>query len=325
MSLAGWLGKNDRDSPFVDTIKNVLLVRQSERLGNLVLLGLAINALKTQLPQMHIACLVPQKYRLIADINRSIDEVIALDKKRFLRAPWQLFGFIRTLKNMNFDIAIDCSDDISKSATAQFYTLIAGARRTAGHGDPNSDIYNVNVGRSESCHSIEMYLHLFENVFNSNIIFDADRLARNDLNPADPVIINIGGRGKKRWALDNFIALAKLLSKKGLTIRFMIGPEEAKIRVRLAQLAGNADITSPTSLKQLVACLEGASGFISSDAGPMHLAWSLGLPTLAIFLTSSPQKYRPLGRHSAYIDGRTAPVSVNQLAAAFIDLRGRCL
>ena len=325
MSLAGWLGRNDHGAPVIETIRNVLLVRQAERLGNLVLLGLAIDALKERLPDIHLTCLVPQKYRLITDMNQSINEVIALDKKLFLRAPWRLPGFIKSLKAMNFDVAIDCSDDISRSATSQFYTMTSGARQTAGYAAVNSRVYDLNITGGNGRHSIEAYLQLFASVFNTDFNFDADRLARNNLNPAAPVIINIGGRGKKRWPLDNFIKLAELLNQQGVNSKFMIGPEELNVRRRLVEAAGHDNIIAPNSLEQLFSAMDNASGFISSDAGPMHLAWSLGLPTLAIFLTSSPEKYRPLGKHTTCIDGRAAPVAADQVAAEFTELRGRCL
>jgi ADP-heptose:LPS heptosyltransferase len=41
--------------------------------------------------------------------------------------------------------------------------------------------------------------------------------------------------------------------------------------------------------------------FISSDTGPMHLAWSLKVPVIAIFIDSELDKFQPLSPGSKSI------------------------
>lgn len=58
-------------------------------------------------------------------------------------------------------------------------------------------------------------------------------------------------------------------------------------RTDLAGPAGVVDLSGRTSLLDLVALLRAARAFVGNDSGVMHLAATLGLPTLGLFGSSS--------------------------------------
>ena len=50
-----------------------------------------------------------------------------------------------------------------------------------------------------------------------------------------------------------------------------------------------------TNIGELIALLSLCDGFIGNDSGCMHLAGALGIPTVAIFGSTSPRRTGPLG------------------------------
>ncbi len=61
------------------------------------------------------------------------------------------------------------------------------------------------------------------------------------------------------------------------------------------------DWTGRTSLKQLLGIIQGATGVISSDSGPLHLAVALGRPTVGVFGPSHPELTGPWASNSCAI------------------------
>jgi ADP-heptose:LPS heptosyltransferase len=63
--------------------------------------------------------------------------------------------------------------------------------------------------------------------------------------------------------------------------------------------------------------------FISSDTGPMHLAWSLQVPVIAIFIDSEIDKFRPLslGSEAVVADRDLSPRKIFEMAASILNTR----
>jgi ADP-heptose:LPS heptosyltransferase len=67
-------------------------------------------------------------------------------------------------------------------------------------------------------------------------------------------------------------------------------------RYRAAFADTGAELWRPTDVAELRDRLEReASGYVGNDSGPTHLAAALGIPTLALFLTTDPRIWRPAG------------------------------
>lgn len=66
--------------------------------------------------------------------------------------------------------------------------------------------------------------------------------------------------------------------------------------------AGVENLTGRTTLPELMGVLQCASGVISSDSGPMHLAVALGRPTVALFgVSSNPELTGPWAENSCAV------------------------
>ena len=104
-------------------------------------------------------------------------------------------------------------------------------------------------------------------------------------------------RPEKRWPLRRFAHLARLLCARG-TIPVLIGAAaEASVLDEIMRLApGTINLGSRTSLGQIAALARRATCAAGNDTGPIHIAATVGCPTVALFgAGSDPIQYGPRG------------------------------
>lgn len=104
----------------------------------------------------------------------------------------------------------------------------------------------------------------------------------------------------KQWAPDKFKRLVKELhAEYDATIVVLWGPNERELA---EYVAGNsAIIAPPTSVRQSIELIRRFNLFIGGDTGPMHLAWALGVPCLALFGPTDPRRNGPYGAGHAVV------------------------
>lgn len=111
------------------------------------------------------------------------------------------------------------------------------------------------------------------------------RLPRRDGAPPLPspyAIINFGANEPgRRWPFENFLAVARHLKTRGLTVAFVGGPAEIAFKNRLAG-EGFVDLIGSTTLERLLDLFSHAALAVSNETGPAHLAIGLGAPTITI-------------------------------------------
>ncbi|MEE9553297.1 MAG: glycosyltransferase family 9 protein [candidate division Zixibacteria bacterium] len=275
-------------------------------MGNIILLNSAINAIKN-LPSVTIDLMLPAAFEpLMRDIR--VDNIISIEKRAYITRPWKLISLLRSLRKTGYDLAIDCSDVNSLSLTGAVYTLLSGSKRTAGWRMDANRVFDIEVPRYDNTiHAGEMYLRLISGVFNQRL--DGEPYFPDTpaalVNTIPIVGINCGGRGPKKWDLENFLQIGNMLSVKGIKTEFILGPDEEESRSflekHLPKRGALIPLTQIADLKDLF-CRYAA--FVSSDTGPMHLAWSLRIPTVAIFIDSEIEKFKPLSSGSVALDAR---------------------
>jgi ADP-heptose:LPS heptosyltransferase len=96
------------------------------------------------------------------------------------------------------------------------------------------------------------------------------------------------GRPTKRWPLQNFIQLARVLEGAGLTPVVVGGGQEIAMAEAIVRAAPTAlALTGRTKLVELAALGAEAAVLIGNDTGPTHLAAFAGAPTVVLFSADS--------------------------------------
>lgn len=103
----------------------------------------------------------------------------------------------------------------------------------------------------------------------------------------------------KRWPLGRFVELSNELRRRHPSARQVVvaGPSELWIAVRLYERTGKIHpVVGPDlDLAELAAVLSRLDLLVTNDSGPMHLAAALGVPCVALFGPTDPDRTRPLG------------------------------
>lgn len=118
-------------------------------------------------------------------------------------------------------------------------------------------------------------------------------------NRTGPIVIHVGaGSAEKRWPLPMWRSVMHLLPTAfpQHAVRLIAGEVEAERftqpeRDMFATIGG----TYLNHLDELAAILESAHAFIGVDSGPTHVAAAMGVPTLALFGPTDPERWGPIG------------------------------
>lgn len=118
--------------------------------------------------------------------------------------------------------------------------------------------------------------------------------------PSPVIALHPGSGGlHKCWPADRYLTLAQRLLDGGAAVVICLGPAEAATADRWqAFAAGRSAIALALNLDLavLAGILQHCSCFVGNDAGVTHLAAALGVPTVAIFGPTDPQRWQPVGR-----------------------------
>ena len=110
------------------------------------------------------------------------------------------------------------------------------------------------------------------------------------------VVINLGAAWpNKRWPPDKFGGLAASIRKRhGRKSIVLAGPGEDDLARRVASASeGAAEASPPTSIPDLCAIVRDAMLMVSGDTGPMQIAVAVGVPIVALFGPTLPERNGP--------------------------------
>jgi ADP-heptose:LPS heptosyltransferase len=139
--------------------------------------------------------------------------------------------------------------------------------------------------------------------------------------PTRFVLLVPGGaphRPEKRWPLENYAALARLVAARGATPVVIGGKDEAALGAAIMAACPTAvDLTNQTSFFDIVGLGAGALAAIGNDTGPMHLIVAAGSPATVLYSSASdPALTQPRGARVTILRRTNlATLTVDEVAA----------
>jgi len=154
--------------------------------------------------------------------------------------------------------------------------------------------YQIKKRKYNDCHQVEKYNRFINHCLNTN--FSAGKLSINrdlvlNVNKSKLIVgINPGSTygNAKRWYPEEFAKVATELSGKYEIVIFG-GPNEKNIAADIEKfliekgVSNYQNLAGRTSISDLINHISNLDLFITGDSGPMHLAASFQVPTVAIF------------------------------------------
>ncbi|MBM3213345.1 glycosyltransferase family 9 protein [Candidatus Poribacteria bacterium] len=282
-------------------------------IGDMVLMGPALRALKKRFPGSHV-CLHVRSH--VADMMAShpyLDEVLAWDKdgaESGWRSTWR---WREQLSAGRWDIAVVAHPTSVRSAALAWASGIPV--RVGGARVGWKPILTATVPDA-GCHERDRYLrivglagvppvldeerqtffwHTAEHRLEAAAFLNARRGS-----PHKPLIaMNLGTTWRsKAWPVERFADVARHVARQGNDVVVTGGQSERAARDAFAQSMADVpfiDAVEAGDIFVLGALLEASDCCVTADSGPMHIAAAVGTPVVALFGSTSPSRHGPDG------------------------------
>ncbi|MBS0362275.1 MAG: glycosyltransferase family 9 protein [Proteobacteria bacterium] len=125
-------------------------------------------------------------------------------------------------------------------------------------------------------------------------------------------------RPEKRWPVENYGELARILYARGLDIVVIGGPQETSLAQQIQRAAPRTrDLTGRTDFASIARLGARAALAVGNDTGPLHLAAAAGAPTVVLFSNASdPALSAPRGKVAVLQAAKLADLPVAKVAQA---------
>ncbi len=304
----------------------IVLVRLSA-LGDIVHTWPLAEELRRAQPKMHLTWVVEEPLRPLVEGHPAVDAVLTVATGQWRRQPLSAdtrsrLSILRSrFHELQPDLAID-PQGVLKSALV---TRLTGAHERVGLARPwrreilSGLAYTSTVdGSMDDRHIVATNLELVraaggtppDPIPSPNGDWLRQRLATRppivDPEPGYVALLPGAGRTEKVVPVSNLGSLARWIVDSGLRAAVLWGPgEEDRARAVVKAAGPGIELAPPTDLQDLVVTLGHARAVVGGDTGPVHLAASLAVPTMAVFTTTDWRRNGPLGPHVAVVSGAT--------------------
>ncbi len=315
--------------------KKILIIRLSA-IGDVVDVLPALRSLRSNFPESRISWLVEDRASEILSDHPDIDEVIVFPRKKWqreilkpnmvLRTISDAMSFYKKLHSEGYDLVLDFQGNIKSG----IMDMITGTDNRVGFGKGFCKEFNYLFTRHKAYpqnkreHRIDKNLSLlneigfktrFQNpelpVSRQDQQYISGFIDENNSNSVPIIIINPCSSeygSYKRWSTVNFAKLADMiLEKHKVKVVFIWGPGELEIvNDIVTYMEQKALVSCKTTMKQLIELIRLADLYIGGDTGPLHIASTLCIPSVAIFGPKDPILYGPYHENAAIISKELA-------------------
>ena len=217
--------------------------------------------------------------------------------------PWrEMFQLGREIRAPRFDVGLSARWD----PRDHFLLRFAGAKKRLGFPRVGSRIFLTQpLNRADpSAHRYENWRILgqaagLELPSRENIPIPH----RNTSGPREILVHTGAGQPVRVWPLERYRDLVARLRQKQYRVQVACDPDQRDWWLRSRE----KDVATPHTVKDLLALLDRAVGFVGNDSGPGHLAAFSGVPTFTVFGPQLPEWFAPLHPQAEWVEGKACP------------------
>ncbi len=303
--------------------KPKILGIQFKYLGDTVVATPVLRAIKTHFAGGELHVLIPEAAVPLLEHIEWIDKVWSIPRKRDPASLVGTWPIIRQLRKERFDVTID----FAGNDRGAILSRIIGGRRRIGPIAPKGFFLRKHC-YTESVEAMDTNRHETVRTWAiasvSGVPFPEDPTveigvnsalidkARTLLDGVDLVCGISATQPKREWPLENWVRFYEMAQKHGIKMAFTVGKGVRENRLLKQIKRRRPDMPLLESIEPLdffLAVLSQLRGFISPDAGPLHFAAGLGVPTIAMFGPTEGRRWAPLGKQHQYLQGGLCPCS----------------
>lgn len=330
----------------VASFKRIIVVRQHDQLGDLLISTPAIRALRKRFPNAHLAVVVRDYTMAMMVNNPNIDQLIIFHDKL---KNWSWAEVKRFWHELRKDGGYDCAivlNTVSRSFSSDLVALASRAPYIIGpdhlqHVPSMSEsIYNVLSHRDPAKKpEIEHNLDVVAVLGAEPDTFEYDLVPTNEERiEAENIFLSLGLQKSKpvvgvhfgTLALSRRYPLEKLaefidaiIERFNAQVILIVGPNEVELRKYLLSIVHNRVYSAPLMpIRVSAAFLNHLDVFVSNDTGTLHIASAERIPTVTFYGPTDHTVWKPPHRrHFAVIspDRHMNSITTEQAVSVFAD------
>ena len=308
-----------------------ILILKPSSLGDVIQALPVLRLLKLHWRHAEIYWWIDSALAPLLEGDPDLAGVVRFERRRWAKPRYwpEMCRSIRSLREKNFDLVIDLQC-LARSAA---FAWLANGKKLVGLDEVREGaraFYDLAVPRkSFHTHAVDWYLSVLPRLevpvhhhfdwlpVRPAVANDVRRkwpdnpshlLAAPKRNPGgsalrspDWIALQPGARWQnKRWPVENFTELVRLLAPKFPHARFAILGDKGDLL--LGDIIADAaperclNLCGATSLPEMVEWVRRCDVMITNDTGPMHAAAALGKPLVALFGPTEPRRTGPYGQ-----------------------------
>ncbi|MGJ3522819.1 glycosyltransferase family 9 protein [Nitratidesulfovibrio sp. D1] len=267
-----------------------ILVVKLAALGDVVMASTMLPALRERWPTAHITWLCGKGIAPLVECFEGVDEILTVDEKRLLtgtasaRLPVLVSAILR-LAGQRFDLCLVAHADW-RYRLVPLAVRCRTVRALSGRNGPipgrwHGDEYRrLALGEDGAFCASARLARLRADALNQKGIPDGE--------PAQVLLVPGGARNvmrddnQRRWPVKYYRALAETLLAQGMPVGLVGGSADLWTEKAFIDLCVTSYI-GKTGIVELLGLLSRARACVTHDTGPMHLAYLVGTPTVALF------------------------------------------
>ena len=287
-----------------------ILILKPSSLGDVVQALAVLRLLKRHLPASEIFWWIDSQFAPLLEGDPDLTGVVRFERQRWtspLHWP-EMLRSIRWLRAQNFDWVID----LQCLARSGAFAWLTNGKFLIGLDEPREGargFYDVAIRRpSFHTHAVDWYLAVLPQLgaplhWDFQWLPERPEIANTvkskwQTGKARWIVIQPGARWpNKRWPVENFAGLVRLLAEQFADARFAIpgGGEDKPLGEIISRAAPERclNLCGQTSLPEMVEWLRLCELMVTNDTGPMHVAAALGKPLVALFGPTEPRRTGP--------------------------------
>lgn len=279
-----------------------LLVVKMSSLGDIIHAKEALSCV----PDVTVDWVVEKPFEDL--VKGSVNKVLTVDTKKWRKKPFyyrkEIMAFIRDLRSEDYDVIVDVQGNIKSSLVLAF----AVGRKKIGFGVKTvPEKINLFFTSSQADPPFgknirQDYLFLLEKALH----FVSDfKVYPKGTKYQKVLVCPFSAWKNKEIPQEHFVRFLTLFQEcYHSEFYFLWGSPSEEIQAKELQAAFPGSILIPRlSLPELEKHVKTMDFVIAMDSFPLHLAGSLGKPSLAFFGPTSAPKYNPMGEQALFYQG----------------------
>jgi lipopolysaccharide heptosyltransferase II len=309
---------NQARSSLQQDLSRILVIRP-DHVGDVLFATPALRALRSALPDAHIACMIgPWAYEIVKH-NPHVSEIITCPFPGFTRRPKKhllepymlLWQYARSLRARSFDLALVLRFDHWWGAMLGYWS---GVPQRIGYELPGMLPFLTRaVPYARGRHEVEQNMYLVKAALDDDIGDPGPLEFKPGAEDAKSAHDRLAGKGADRrylclhpgsaapvklWVPEYFAQVGDTLARRydlQVIISGSIGEGGLAEDIAGRMQSNPIVIAGQTSLGELAAIMGRCELVIGVDSGPLHLAVSQGVPTVHLFGPVDHRTFGPWG------------------------------